>query len=84
MHRRAVLKGLFAASIPAVGAAGALAAHAASQTRNAADASIASLRKQVDALSKRLDETDARTRKLTKVAIALAGLSLGLDVTALF
>jgi hypothetical protein len=83
MHRRAVLKGLVAAGVPAAAAAAALTARTAASVRDTTDASLESLKAQVDALKTRFEESDARSRKLMKAAIALAALSLGIDVTTL-
>jgi len=84
MHRRALLKGLLTVSVPAAAAAAATAAARTTTTvRETTDASIEALRAQIDDLKRRLDRSDAKTRKLMKAAIALAALSLGLDVTAI-
>jgi len=82
MDRRAVLKGLFAAGVPAAAAATALAARTTSAVRDGTATSIDSLRQQLESLKTRFAETDAKNQKLIRLAIAMAALSLGVDITA--
>jgi uncharacterized membrane-anchored protein len=84
MERRALLKGLVAAGIPAAAAAATLTARTASNVRDKADVSIDALRAQVESLKARFEKSDIQSKKLMRVAIVLAALSLGLDVTSLF
>lgn len=44
---------------------------------------LESLNKHVDDLKTQFEATDAKNRKLIKIALVLAALSLGIDFTAL-
>ena len=80
MQRRAVLKGLLA-GMPV--AAGAAAAASAAYVRDKGAATLGTLERRVDELKARLEESDQRNRKLIKIALGAAALSLGVDVSAL-
>jgi len=83
MERRALVRGLLL-GIPASAAvmAGA-AAKSKAYVRETSEHSIDALKSQVEALRKRIDETDASTKKWLKTLTALTLLSLGLDFSAL-
>jgi hypothetical protein len=80
MQRRAVLKGLLA-GMPV--AAGAAAAASAAYVKDKGAATLGTLERRVDELKARLEESDQRNRKLVKIALGAAALSLGVDVSAL-
>lgn len=80
MQRRAVLKGLLA-GMPV--AAGAAAAASAAYVRDKGAATLGTLERRVDELKARLEESDQRNRKLIRIALGAAALSLGVDVSAL-
>ena len=80
MQRRAVLKGLLA-GMPV--AAGAAAAASAAYVKDKGAATLGTLERRVDELKARLEESDQRNRKLIKIALGAAALSLGVDVSAL-
>jgi hypothetical protein len=83
MERRAFVRSL-ATGLPAVaGFAAGAAIKSRDYVKDASGPSLEALRKRVDELRERIDAVDASNKKLVKVAIALAGLSLGLDVTTL-
>ena len=83
MQRRALLKGLMI-GIPATAAAVAGAAvKSGAYVRETSEQSIESLKTQLDALRKRVDESDASTKKMLKALCALTALSLGIDVSLL-
>ena len=83
MERRALLKGLMV-GIPATAAAVAGAAiKSGTYVRDTSEQSMESLKSQIDALRKRVDESDASTKKLLKTLCALTTLSLGIDVSSL-
>ena len=83
MERRALLRGLML-GIPATAAAVAgVAAKSGAFVRESSEQPVAACMRQVDALRKRMDRSDAQTKKLIKVLFALTALSLGLDVSAL-
>ena len=80
MQRRELLKGL-AIGLPS--AAGAAAVASAAFIRDKGSEAKASLEQRFDDLKARFEESDARNRKLVKVALGAAALSLGLDISAL-
>ena len=83
MERRAILRGLLA-GIPVTAAAVAgAAARSGAYVRDTKDQSVEACSRRIDALRKRLDESDGSTKKLLRAALALSALSLGLDVSAL-
>jgi hypothetical protein len=83
MERRALLKGLMV-GIPATASAVAGAAvKSGAYVRESSEQSMDSLKSQVDALRKRIDESDASTKKMLKTLCALTALSLGIDVSSL-
>jgi len=70
--------------IPATAAAIAgVAARSGAYVRESSEQSVEACMKQLDALRKRMDQSDAQTRKLLRVLFVLTALSLGLDVSAL-
>lgn len=83
MERRALLRGL-AIGIPATaaGVAG-LAAKSGAYVRDTSEQSLDSCKQQIDALRKRLAESEISTKRMLKAVLALAALSLGVDVSAL-
>ena len=83
MHRRDMIKGLFVTSIPAAAAgAAALASGAGDTLRTKGETTLQTVKSQLDRLRDRVDQNEKRTRRLTKAAITLAALSLGIDVSA--
>ena len=83
MQRRALLKGLMV-GIPVTAAAVAGAAvKSGAYVRESSEQSIDSVRTQLDALRKRIDESDASTKKMLKTLCVLTALSLGIDVSLL-
>jgi len=83
MHRRALLKGLMI-GIPATAAAVAGAAvKSGAYVRDTSEQSMESVKTQLDALRKRIDESDASTKKMLKTLCVLTALSLGIDVSLL-
>jgi len=83
MERRTLLKGLMI-GIPATAAAVAGAAvKSGAYVRDTSEQSIDALKSQVEALRKRVDESDASTKKMLKTLCALTALSLGIDVSSL-
>lgn len=87
MERRAILKGL-AVGLP-VAAAGAAATSArfikdkGDQGFATLEKTVASMQEQLDQLKSRYRESDERNRKLVRVAVGAAALSLGVDLGAL-
>lgn len=79
LHRRQVLKGLLAGVPVAAATVSAHSLRAAQTLRQATEPSWEALRERVAAL----EQSDTKTRKLVRAALALAALSLGLDVSAL-
>ena len=83
MERRAILRGLLAGiPVTTVAVAGA-AAKSSAYVRETSEYSVDTCMRQIEALRQRFDESDASTKKLLKVALALSALSLGFDVSAL-
>lgn len=80
MQRRELLKGL-AVGLPA--AAGTAAVATAAFVRDKTADARSSLEQRFDELKARFEDSDARNRKLIKVALGAAALSLGLDISAL-
>ena len=80
MQRRELLKGL-AVGLPS--AAGAAAVASATFIKDKSGEAKASLEHRFEELKKRFDESEARNKKLVKVAVGAAALSLGLDIGAL-
>ena len=83
MERRALLRGLLM-GLPVAGAAVAGAAvKTASYVRETSDNSLESCRRQLDELRERMDRSEVSTKKAVRTALALAALSLGMDISAL-
>ena len=87
MERRAMLKGLLV-SMPVVAGAAAAASAAyvkdsASYVKDKGQETYASLEKRVEELKNRFEESDQRNKKLIKLALGAAALSLGIDLGAL-
>ena len=83
MKRRALLKGLVAVGVPAAAAAATSVASRSKQVvRETTDQSIETLRAQFRDLRERFERTDKSNRRIARAALALAALSLGLDVTS--
>ena len=80
MQRRALLKGLCAAGIPA---AAAIATTSATRLRETTDTSIDALKAQVDGLRTRIEKIENKNNKIARAALAIAALSLGVDISAL-
>ena len=80
MQRRALLKGL-AVALPA--AAGTAAVASVRFAKETGDQSLEALKGQFNELKSRFEDSDRTNRKLIKAALALAALSLGVDVSAL-
>jgi hypothetical protein len=83
MERRAILRGLLAGIPVSAAAVAGAAAKSAAYVRDTKEQSIEACSRRIDALRKRLDESDAATKKLLRTALALSALSLGLDISAL-
>ena len=87
MERRAMLKGLLVSMPVAAGAAAAASAaymkDSASFVKDKTQETYAALEKRVDELKSQFDESDKRNKKLIKLALAAAALSLGIDLGAL-
>lgn len=83
MERRTLLRGL-AISLPATaaGVAG-LAARSGAYVRDTSEQSVDSCKQQIDALRKRMEESEISTKKMLRTVLALTALSLGMDVSAL-
>ena len=83
MERRTLLKGLMV-GIPATAAAVAGAAvKSGTYVRDTSEKSMDSLKSQVEALRKRVDESDASTKQMLKTLCPLTALSLGIAVSSL-
>lgn len=83
MERRALLRGL-AVGIPATAAAVAgVAVKSGAYVRETSEQSLDACMQQIDALRKRMDESEVSTKKMLKAMLALTALSLGMDVSAL-
>ncbi len=82
MERRKFLRGLVAGLPVAAGVAAGVAVKSKDYVHDASGVTLEALKKRVDELKTQFEETDAKNQKLIKVAIAIAALSLGLDVTA--
>ena len=81
MHRRNFIAALGGTSIVGVGAAVARATMA--KSRDLAEHSLDTMGRQVHALKKRLDNLEARDRKMTRMVLLLAAVSTGVDVSLL-
>jgi hypothetical protein len=70
--------------IPATAAvaAGAVAKSSA-YVRDTSEQSVDACMKQIDSLRKRMEKSDAQTKKLIRTLLVLTALSLGIDVSAL-
>jgi len=83
MERRALLRGLMV-GLPATAV---MVAGAAAKTthlvRETSEQSLETCRQQLDDLRKRMDHSEASTKKALRVVLALTALSLGMDVSAL-
>lgn len=80
MQRRAMLKGLLI-GVPI--AAGTAAAASAAFVKDKGQLTLETLEQRLDDFKARLEESDQRNRKLIKIALGAAALSLGVDVTSL-
>lgn len=80
MQRRQLLKGL-AVALP--GAAVTAAATSKRFVKETADQSLETLRTQVKDLKERFEKSDRTNKRLIKAALALAALSLGIDLSSL-
>lgn len=86
MQRRALLKGLAVIVPTAGGAAAASAAYIRTKGGGLKDKGSeigAALAGRIDELKTRFEASEERNRKLIRLAIGLAVLSLGLDINAL-
>jgi hypothetical protein len=83
MERRALLRGLLI-GIPATaaGVAG-LAAKSSAYVRETSEQSVDACMQQINALRKRMDESEVSAKKMLKAVLALTALSLGMDISAL-
>jgi hypothetical protein len=79
LHRRQVLKSLLAGLPVAAAAVSAHSVRAAQAVKEATKPSWDELKQRVDAL----EQSDAKTRKLVRTALALAALSMGFDVSTI-
>lgn len=80
MQRRAMLKSLVI-GVPAV--AGAAAAASTSFLRDKSQLTLEKLDSQLKELRSRFEDSDERNRKLARLALGAAALSLGIDIGAL-
>jgi hypothetical protein len=83
MQRRALLKGLLVAGVPVAAAA---AIKSRNMLKRSADVSLEALHGQMRELKAQFEsfqQSENRNRKLAKAAVAMAALSLGVDVSAL-
>ena len=83
MERRELLRGLIAGAPAAAAAAAGAAATSTDYLREKSDQSLETVKCQLDDLRKRMDRSDASTKKALKVALALTALSLGIDLSAI-
>ena len=81
MHRRNFIAALGGTSI--VGAGAAVARATMAKSRDLAEHSLDTMGRQVQALKKRLDNLEARDRKMTRMVLLLAAVSTGVDVSLL-
>jgi hypothetical protein len=65
-------------------AAGAATAASVAFVKDKGTETIGSLEQQFEKLKSQFEESDQRNRKLIKIALCAAALSLGVDVSALF
>ena len=80
MQRRAMLKSLLV-GVPL--AAGAAATASTAYIRETGNKTRASLEEKFDELKARFETADDRNRKLIRIALGAAALSLGLDISTL-
>ncbi len=83
MERRAVLRGLMVGVPAAAAVVAAAAAKSTLYVQETSEQSLEACRRRVDDLRKRMDRSEASTKKALKVVLALTALSLGMDVSAL-
>ena len=83
MDRRALLRGLALGAPAAALAVAGAAAKSTDYVREKSDQSLEACKRQLDDLRKRVDRSEASTRRALKVVFALTALSLGIDASAL-
>jgi len=83
MERRELLRGLIVGAPAAAAMVAGAAATSTDYVREKSDQSLETVKRQLDDLRKRMDHSDASTRKALKVAFALTALSLGIDLSAI-
>ncbi len=73
-----------AIGIPATAAAmTGVAVKSGAYVKETSEQSLDTCKQQLDALRKRMDESDVATKKMLRTVLALTALSLGMDVSAL-
>ena len=80
MLRRTMLKGLLV-GIPVT--AGGAAVASATFLKDKSQQTLESLEQRIDALKQQFESADRRNKKLIRIALGAAALSLGIDVSAL-
>jgi hypothetical protein len=80
MQRRAILKGLLA-GVPV--AAAAATAASASFIREKTEQTRSSLEQRFEELKSRFEQADERNKKMLRLALGAAALSLGIDISSL-
>jgi hypothetical protein len=80
MLRRTMLKSLLV-GVPVT--AGGAAVASATFLKDKSQQTLASVEQRLDDLKKRFESADARNKKMIRIALGAAALSLGLDVSAL-
>lgn len=83
MERRALVRGLLVAVPAAAAVAAGAAVKSTDYVKETSEQSLAALKKQVEDLTRRMDRSEISNKKMLKAALALAALSLGIDVSAL-
>lgn len=83
MQRRRFVRALLAGVPVAAGVAAAAALKSGDYVKEASETSLETLRQRIEELKSRFENSDARNRKLVRLALMLAALSLGLDASSL-
>jgi hypothetical protein len=87
MQRREMLKGLLIGMPVAAGAAAAASAvrvkNSAAYVKDKGQETIASLEQRFNELKDRFEKSEQKNRKIAKLALGAAALSLGIDVSSL-
>ena len=83
MQRRALLKGLAIGLPTVVGTAAAVTMKSAHRAKQTADQTLEGLSAQIRDLRTQFEQSERSNKKLIKAAVAIAALSLGIDISAL-